>query len=200
MAECMQQRVKPLKYINQLGVYQPEHLDTRNILPVKTSRMDTSNGGFAIDSSGGIWAKKPGQPLARFAGSHWDPVLTLSGMDYIQLILPGEQGRMIIRTNRHGYYWRDGHLTTHHTIQDAIADNYDDVAENFTSTPRLCRIYRMGEQAVISDQAGYVWMMDEWERLTVCIDGVWRNCQVALRRAGAKTGGVWLGTARQFAD
>ena len=172
-----------------LGVYQPEGKDTRNLLEIMIYQMDSNFSGYCIDSAGRIWTKILNLGLIYFNNNEWTRVSDISPSEIIQMLLPGDHGRVIIKTSGKCYYWADEIVSPYNTIKELIADNYHDVSENFTSTPDSSRTYGTFVQGVLSDKAGYIWLLES-RKLSVLINGTWHSCESPLLSAGSRNGEV----------
>jgi hypothetical protein len=178
-----------------LAAYRPGAPMPTNTLDIWTYvlRPDPYYPAVCVDSAGDIWAALEDGALWRFDGTAWHATEGMAANEYVNMLLPGEAGRLIIGTNRACYYRAEATMTKHNSLRNAIAQNAVDIVANYRTVTPPARCYTNFLLSLAADGDGNIWLLESTgssKKLNVFIDGQWLDARPALTAAGSVTGTV----------
>ena len=161
--------------------------DTRHVLKVLSVAVHPdSSAVFCVDSRGGVWAQLKERGLCRWDGSTWMPVSGEKPLERVRLLLPGQNGDVIVgASNRFGYF-ADGRTDWYHSVRELISASQAEIARSFSAGARVnCWNLPTG---VVADASGSIWLLQPSQELSVLVEGLWVSAKPAPIEAGSRVG------------
>ena len=167
---------------NTVGAHKPGAPDDRNLLECEKLEVEHV---CCVASDGSIWIIGTDRVIKRFDGESWQPVEALRGVRFLQAVVAGRNGTVLVYTGKE-YLLVDGdRLFKGKDIETLAAAHKTEFAAAFfmNSERPGCRSGSMSVPAFLADKAGNVWLgfhKDDRNMVKVLLGDNWLDVTESL--------------------